>query len=106
MVVTYAALMLHDGGVAVTEEKLAKVIKASGNTVEGYWPGLFAKALAGRDISDLMTSTGGAAEAPVAAAAAEPEAAKGGDKKKEAKKEDSDEGGNFDGLGGMFGDDY
>merc|ERR1719230_1725139 len=100
MVCTYAALMLHDGGVAVTEEKMAKVIKASGNTVEGYWPGLFAKALAGRDIESLISNSGGAAEAPVAAAGAADEAPKD-DKKKEAKKDESDDdGANFDGLGG------
>tara|TARA_B110000305_G_C18797455_1_gene341124 strand:+ start:124 stop:309 length:186 start_codon:yes stop_codon:yes gene_type:complete len=42
---TYAALMLHDDGLEITAEKLNKVIKASGNEVEPYWPTLFAKAL-------------------------------------------------------------
>ena len=104
MVMTYAALMLHDGGVAITEDKLAKVAKASGNTdLEGYWPGLFAKALAGRDIMDLLK--GG--DAPAAAAADAPAAA-GGDapaaKKKEEKVEEEEEA-DVD-MGGLFGDDY
>ena len=65
LVCTYAALLLHDGELEITEEKLNKVISASGNSVEGYWPGLFAKALKGRDINDLISN---AASAPVAAA--------------------------------------
>ncbi len=43
----YAALLLHDGEIEITGDKLAKVIKASGNDVEAYWPTLFAKALKG-----------------------------------------------------------
>ena len=68
LTVTYAALLLHDGELEITEEKLNKVISASGNSVEGYWPGLFAKALKGRDINDLISNA--AAAAPVAAAPA------------------------------------
>merc|ERR1719192_3051282 len=60
LVCTYAALLLHDGELDVTEEKLNKVIKASGNTVESYWPGLFAKALKGQDITALLASVGSA----------------------------------------------
>lgn len=68
---TYAALLLHDGDLEITEEKLNKVITASGNSVEGYWPGLFAKALRGKNIGDLLASSGSApAGAPVAAVAA------------------------------------
>jgi len=66
---TYAALLLHDGELEITEEKLNKVITASGNSVEGYWPGLFAKALKGKNISELLTNAGSASSAPAAAAA-------------------------------------
>ena len=50
---------------------LAKVIKASGNEVEAYWPSLFAKALKGTNVEDLLNNVGSAssAAAPVAAAA-------------------------------------
>ena len=65
---TYAALLLHDGELEITEEKLNKVITASGNAVEGYWPGLFAKALKGKNIADLL-SNAGAASGPAASAA-------------------------------------
>jgi large subunit ribosomal protein LP1 len=86
LVCTYAALMLHDGELEISEDKLKKVITASGNSVEGYWPGLFAKALKGKNIGDLLANAGSAA-APVAAAAAPAGAPAGGaPAKKEEKK--------------------
>ena len=99
---TYAALLLHDGGVGITADKLTKVIKASGNAVEGYWPGLFSKALEGQDIKSLLANVsagpaapaGGAAVAEVAADAAP---AKKAEKEKEPSEEEVD-------MGGMFGD--
>ena len=102
MVVTYAALLLHDGGVAISEDKLSKVIKASGNQVEGYWAGLFAKALQGQNITDLIANVGGAAAAAPAgdAPAAAGEAPKAAEKKEVVEEEvDMD-------MGGLFGDDY
>merc|ERR1711904_700804 len=60
---SYAALMLHDDGLEITAEKLNKVIKASGNTVEPYWPMLFAKALKSANIGDLLTNVASAAPA-------------------------------------------
>ena len=59
-------------------EKLAKVIKASGNEVEAFWPAMFAKALKGQNIEELLsaiTAAPVAASGPVAAAA-QPTAAK------------------------------
>lgn len=83
LVCTYAALMLHDGELEISEDKLKKVISASGNSVEGYWPGLFAKALKGKNIADMLANAGSsAAAAPVAAAPVEePKAGKKEDKK-------------------------
>ena len=43
----YAALLLHDDGQEITADKLQKVIKASGNEVESFLPGMFAKAIKG-----------------------------------------------------------
>ena len=104
MVVTYAALLLHDGGVSITEDKLAKVIKASGNQVEGYWAGLFAKALQGQDITDLIANVGGSAGAAAPAGGDAPAAAEA---PKAAKKEEKVEEEEVDmDMGGLFGDDY
>merc|ERR1712139_155140 len=66
---SYAALMLHDDGVEITAEKLAKVIKDSGNTVEPYWPMLFAKALKSANVDDLLTNVASAGPAAGPAAA-------------------------------------
>merc|ERR1711904_362239 len=71
--VSYAALMLHDDGLEINAEKLTKIIKASGNEVEPYWPMLFAKALKGQDVGALLSnigSAGGAAAGPAATAGA------------------------------------
>ena len=85
LVCTYAALMLHDGELEISEDKLKKVITASGNSVEGYWPGLFAKALKGKNVGDILANAGQAAAAPVAAAAPA-DAGQTEDKKEDKKK--------------------
>lgn len=64
---TFAALVLFDDNIEVTADKINKLIKASGNTVEGYWPQLFAKALQGRKLSDLLA---GGSSAPAGGATA------------------------------------
>ena len=110
----YAALLLHDDGLEISVssqklklkgEKLAKVIKASGNEVEAYWPAMFAKALKGQNIDELLSSI---ASAPVAvaagpvAAAAPADAGKAAPAKEEKKKEEEAD---VD-MGGLFGDEY
>ena len=76
------------------------VNKASGNEVEPYWPMLFAKALKGADVGELLANIGSAAPAG-AAAAAGPAAAAAAEEKKEEKKEEVED---VD-MGGLFGDD-
>ena len=61
-----------------------KIIKASGNEVEPYWPGLFAKALEGQDIAALLTNVGsGPAAGAAPAGGADAGAAPAEEKKKE-----------------------
>ncbi|CAH1176134.1 unnamed protein product [Phaedon cochleariae] len=93
----YSALILADDDIAVTGEKIQTILKAANVDVEPYWPGLFAKALEGVNIRELITNIGsgvgaapaaaGAAAAPAAAAAAAPVA----EKKKEEEPEESDD---------------
>ena len=64
-----------------------QVIKASNNKVEPYWPGLFAKALEGQDIGDLLSNVGSAPAGGAAAAGGAP-AAGGAEAVKEEKKEE------------------
>merc|ERR1712187_626950 len=95
LVCTYAALLLHDAELGITADKLNKIIKASGNEVEQYWPGLFAKALEGQAIGALLTNVGSAG--PAAGDAGEA-------KKEEEKPKEEEEEANVD-MGGLFGDD-
>ncbi|RYP78396.1 hypothetical protein DL771_000581 [Monosporascus sp. 5C6A] len=87
---SYAALILADDGVEITADKLQTLIKAANVTdVEPIWTSLFAKALEGKDVKDLLSnvgSGGGAAAAPAAGGAAA-----GGDAAAETKEEKKEE---------------
>ena len=102
---SYAALMLHDDGLEISAAKLAKVIKASGNEVEPYWPLLFSKALQGAQVDKLLSEVVSAAPAGAGAGAGAAAAAPEEEEKKEEKKEEVED---VD-MGGLFGgddDDY
>merc|ERR1712168_1524162 len=103
----YSALILYDDDVDITGEKISKIISAAKVNVEAFWPGLFAKALQGRNIGDLICNVGSAPAAGGAAAAAPAAdagaAAAPAEEKKEEKKDDSDESGSDDDMGfGLF----
>ena len=99
MCCVYAALMLFDDGVEVTADKLNKVITASGNTVEGYYPEFFAKYLSSVDLNTFLNNVGSAAPAGPAAAAAAP--AKAEKKKEKAPEPEPEE--DAGGFGDLFG---
>ncbi|KAL4781895.1 60s acidic ribosomal protein-domain-containing protein [Aspergillus varians] len=91
---SYAALILADEGIEITADKLQTLITAAKvQEVEPIWTSIFAKALEGKDIKDMLTNVGSAgAAAPVAAggavaATADAPAAE----EKEEEKEESDE---------------
>jgi large subunit ribosomal protein LP1 len=69
---SYAALILADDGVDITADKLQSLIKAAKiEDVEPIWTSLFAKALEGKDVKDLLLNVGsGGGAAPAAGAAA------------------------------------
>jgi len=71
---SYAALILADDGVEITADKLQTLLGAAKVAdVEPIWSSLFAKALEGKDVKDLLLnvgSGGGAAAAAPGAAAA------------------------------------
>ena len=52
----YAALILADDDVLITEEKIKAILTAAVVEVEPYWPGLFANALQNCNVKDLITS--------------------------------------------------
>merc|ERR1712146_846838 len=68
LAITYAALILHDDGIEITADKLTDVVKAAGITVQPVWARLFAKALASKDLDDLILNAGGSGAAAPAAA--------------------------------------
>ena len=102
---SYAALILQDNGSEISADSITKLIAASGNQVESYWPGLFAKALGGLDIKSLLTNLGGSGGgAAVSAGSGAAAAAAPVEKEEEAKEEEADVG-----VGDIFAgqdDDY
>lgn len=72
-------------------DKITKLIKAANISVEPFWPGLFSKALEGRNIGDLICNVGSAPAAGAAAPAAGGAAEESKEEKKEEKKEESAE---------------
>ncbi|XP_036600052.1 60S acidic ribosomal protein P1-like [Trichosurus vulpecula] len=62
----YSALFLPSNEVTVTEEKINALIKATGENVEPFWPGLFAKPLSSVNIASLTCNAGVGGPAPAA----------------------------------------
>jgi len=107
----YSALILADDNVPITADKISTILKAANYEIEPYWPGLFASALEGLKVQDLIKNVGSApaASAPAPATTGAPA---GGDKKaaaggkeapkkeeKKAEKEPSDDEGDDMGFG-------
>ncbi|CXI47050.1 60S acidic ribosomal protein P1, putative [Plasmodium berghei] len=90
---TYAALILHEEKMSITNENIVKLIKKSNNTVLPYLPMLFEKALKGKDIEGLLSNLSVGGGAPAASAQVATETADDGkkDSKKEEKVEEEEE---------------
>ncbi|KAK3048215.1 hypothetical protein LTR09_010376 [Extremus antarcticus] len=104
---SYAALILADDGVEITADKLTSIITAAKiPDIEPIWASLFAKALEGKDVKDLLMNVGsGGGGAAAAAPAAGGAAAAGGEAEaapKEAEKEEEKEESDDDMGFGLF----
>ncbi|EJP67545.1 hypothetical protein ACQRIT_000698 [Beauveria bassiana] len=92
---SYAALILADDGIEITADKLQSLIKAANVEVEPIWTSIFAKALEGKDVKDLLVNVGSGGGAAPAAGGAAPAAGGAADapaeEAKEEEKEESDE---------------
>ncbi|KAK6351045.1 60S acidic ribosomal protein P1 [Orbilia javanica] len=102
--ISYAALILADEGIEITPDKLQKLLDAAKVEVEPIWTVLFAKALQGKDMNDLLLniSAGGSAGPVVVDGTLEPKGDETQDKEetKEEKKEEAGEESDDDmGLG-------
>jgi large subunit ribosomal protein LP1 len=105
----YAGLLLFDDKIDITADKINKIIEASGNKVEAYYPEFFAKYLASSDINALLNASASSA-APATDAKEEKKEDKKDDKKgkgkedkkkKEEKKKEEEEEEDL-GFGGLF----
>merc|ERR1711924_199179 len=58
---SYAAMILNDDGLEITEDNINKLLKAANVQCDTFWPGLFAKTLGSQDVSKLICTpaTGG-----------------------------------------------
>merc|ERR1712146_575557 len=102
---TYAALILHDDDMQISADNIKALVTAAGVDIETYWPPMFAKALEGKDINELLTTVsggGGGAAGPAAAAGA----AGGAEEAKEEEKKESSSSDEDMGGAGMFDEDY
>mmetsp|Transcript_70481 Transcript_70481/g.159999 ORF Transcript_70481/g.159999 Transcript_70481/m.159999 type:complete len:120 (+) Transcript_70481:88-447(+) len=92
----YAAMILKDSELDITEDNLNTLIKAAGGSVEAFFPSLFAKICKGKDLDSMLKFGGGGGGAPAAAAAgggdggAAPAAVKKEEKKVEEEEEEED----------------
>ena len=105
LVCGYAALILQDAGSEITSDNIAKLISESGNEVEAYWPPLFAKAVSGLNLTDLLSNVGGGAGGAAAPAAGDGAAEEApAEEEEEPQEEEADVN-----MGDIFGgddDDY
>lgn len=90
--ISYAALILADADIDITADKLQAVTKAAGAEVDSVWADVYAKALEGKELKEVLFSFAASA-APAAAPAAA--GAAGGEEKPAEKapepEEESDE---------------
>ncbi|XP_038646267.1 60S acidic ribosomal protein P1-like [Scyliorhinus canicula] len=98
----YSALILHDGEVTVTEDKLSALIKTAGVSIEPCWPSLFVKALANIDINSLICNVGVGSSAPAAAAVVSTAAPVAAEEKREEEKQEESAGSDNDMGFGLF----
>jgi len=99
---SYAALILADDGVEITADKINTLIKAANvPDVEPIWASLFAKALEGKDVKDLLSNVGSGGGAPAQAASGGAAAAGGAaeETKEEEKVEEKEESDDDMGFG-------
>ena len=96
--IPYAILALHDDNVEVNEENIKKLLKAANIEVDAVWISIFVKAMAGKNIDDMLSAFTASAGPAVAVSAGVSAAAAGAaapaakeEAKKEAAKEESDD---------------
>jgi len=96
LLVTYAALILHDDKAPITADNISKLIAAAGGNVQPYWPKLFENLLKGKDVTQLLLTSGGGGgggggpAAPASGGEEKEEKKGGGDKKGKGKEKEKE----------------
>eukprot|EP00928_Gymnodinium_smaydae_P033315 TRINITY_DN238_c0_g1_i2.p2 TRINITY_DN238_c0_g1~~TRINITY_DN238_c0_g1_i2.p2 ORF type:complete len:119 (-),score=60.12 TRINITY_DN238_c0_g1_i2:54-410(-) len=98
----YAAMILKDSELEITDDNINKLIKAAGGSIEPFFPALFAKICQGKDLESMLTfggggGGGGGAAAPAAGGADAGAVAK--EEKKVVEEEEEEEDMDFDLFG-------
>lgn len=91
---SYAALILADAEIEISADKLITLTEAANIPVESIWADIYAKALEGQDLKDLLVNFSAGAAAPAAAGAAATGAAEeaaAAEEEEEAKEESDDD---------------
>ena len=88
---TYAAMILKDSEMEISEEHINKLIKAAGGSTSSFFPALFAKLCAGKDLESMLKFGGGGGGGAGVAAAGGGAAAPAAEKKEEKKVEEEEE---------------
>ncbi|KAJ5992997.1 Ribosomal protein 60S [Penicillium sp. IBT 35674x] len=97
---SYAALILADDGIEISADKIQTLLTAAKvQEVEPIWATIFAKALEGKDIKDMLTNVGSAGPAPAAGAATAGGAAAPAEAAAEEKVEEKEESDDDMGFG-------
>merc|ERR1719444_225378 len=55
----YAAMILQDSELDISEDNLNTLIKAAGGSIDSFFPALFAKMCGGKDIESMLKFGGG-----------------------------------------------
>jgi len=63
LAVTYAALALHDGGLAVSAAAINAMVKKAGVTVDAFWPNFFERVLKTQNLDSIILSAGSVSSA-------------------------------------------
>ncbi|KAL1923302.1 ribosomal protein P1 [Calcarisporiella thermophila] len=92
LAIVYASLILADDGVEISTDKLLALCKAAGVEVEPVWASVFAKALEGKNVKEMLQKIGSAAPSATATAGTTTAGATAAvEEKKEDKKEEEEE---------------
>ncbi|CAE7335332.1 unnamed protein product [Symbiodinium natans] len=88
----YAAMILKDSELDITEDNLNALIKAAGGSIDSFFPALFAKLCQGKDLESMLKfGGGGGGGAPMAGGAAGADGGGAPAEKKEEKKVEEEE---------------